>query len=254
MSDPSKLSMVLAHVPADILERLEAEYVELERRFALRDWGPAELNGGRFAEAVLRLLEWKRGVPHTAFGTPANRSAILNAAKSDTSLPDAYRFHIPMCVELLMDVRNKRNVAHLGDDISVNEIDSTLVLGLASWALAEIVRVESAVDPAESQRIIDSLAERSIPLVEEVGGELVVLATNLNTAAKVLVALYHEYPRPMKVRDLQSAVGYGHSTRFRALLASEASERTIHIKGDLVYLTRKGTAWVEQNVRLDLAL
>src|SRR5437763_16839017 len=44
--------------PLDALlaEQLVAEFIALERRFVLRDWEPAELDGGQFAEVLARIL------------------------------------------------------------------------------------------------------------------------------------------------------------------------------------------------------
>ena len=66
----TSLKTVLPNVPADIVDALETEFADLESRFARRDWAPAELNAGRFAEAVLRFLEWREsGGSYTPVGT-----------------------------------------------------------------------------------------------------------------------------------------------------------------------------------------
>ena len=50
---------------------------------------------------------------------------------------------------------------------------------LAAWTLSEILREESGMSPSEIQAAIDRLSTKNLPLVEEVGGDLVVVATAL---------------------------------------------------------------------------
>lgn len=155
MNPSGSLRNVLPNIPSDIGDALETEFRNLESRFARRDWGPAELNGGRFAEVVLRFLEWRESGGHyTPIGMQLNRQAILNRARNNPSLPDGLRFHVAKCSEILMDIRNRRDVAHLGTVINVDEMDAHLVMRLAAWILAEIVREESNLSAQDAQALI----------------------------------------------------------------------------------------------------
>jgi len=255
MNPLGSLSNALPSIPNDIVDALETEFRNLESRFARRDWGPAELNGGRFAEAVLRFLEWhESGGHYTPIGRQLNRQAILNRVRNNTSLPDGLRFHVSKCAEILMDIRNRRDVAHLGAAINVDEMDAHLIMRIAAWILAEIVREESGLSAQDAQALIDRLSARRLSLVEEVGGDLVVVATNLLAKERALVALYSAYPEPMTINTLRKAVGYQNSTRFRRMLQDEVKAGITHIKGDDVYLTQKGAAWVDRNIDLRLEL
>jgi len=249
-----KLNAIIPDVPNIIAQALEDEYRELESRFAKRDWGPAELNGGRFAEALLRYLEWKGSRSFTPIGTELKRSSLVSAVKNNSAIPEGLRFHALGCAELLLDIRNKRDVGHLGANIDVNEMDSRLVKRLASWALAEIVRVESQVSPDEGQAIVDRLSARSLSLVEEVGGDLIVVATDLKTEQRTLVGLYQSFPHPWNIAALREAVSYKNRSRFRDILADHVSSGLVHLKGNNVYLTRKGAAWVDKNIDLELKI
>src|SRR5262245_48430868 len=50
------LARVSPPLDALLAEQLLAEFISLERRFVLRDWEPAELDGGQFAEVLARAL------------------------------------------------------------------------------------------------------------------------------------------------------------------------------------------------------
>lgn len=251
----TSLQSALPNVPVELRETLEQEFLDLDSRFAAGDWEPANLNGGRFAEAVLRFLEWRQsGGGYTPIGKRLNRSSILSTCWQDTRLPDSYRSQIPLLVELLMDLRNKRDIAHLGSTPDVKEMDSHLVIRAASWILAELVREESKADADTAQELISRLSSRRIPLVEEIDGELIVLATNLSSSERGLVALYKKSPEAMGIDDLRSAVGYQNKSRFRALLSDQATKRLVHIREDTVRITKKGIAWVENNVEMRLEI
>jgi len=155
MTSSGSLRDALPNIPCDVVDALETEFRNLESRFARRDWGPAELNGGRFAEAVSRFLEWRESGGHyTPIGRQLDRQEILNRVRNNSSLPDGLRFHVAKCGQILMDIRNRRDVAHLGTVINVDEMDAHLVMRLAAWILAEIVREESNLSAQDAQALI----------------------------------------------------------------------------------------------------
>lgn len=248
----SPLAAILPGVPVDITQALEGEFSELESRYARGDWSPASLNGGRFAEALLRYLEWKQSGAFTPLGAQLNRNGILNRVENDAALPEGLRFHVRRCADLLLDVRNKRDIAHLGTTIDVKEMDSRLVMAVSAWSLAEIVREESGLPASEVQSLVDALAVKTLPLVEEVGGDLIVTATDLSAKDRTLVALYHAFPEPVQVDDLRATVRYANVSRYKVLLKELAAPAHIHVKDGQVYLTRKGVSHIEKSIDLRL--
>lgn len=256
MKKTHSLQEFLVAVPEDIVNAIGEEFAAMESRFSRHDWGPAELNGARFAEAILRYLDWKQSDgTYTPIGTQLNRQAIVNRITNDANMPEGLRFHTLRCAELLLDIRNKRNVAHLGNLISVDEMDSRLVIRLVKWVLAEIIREESAVKPEQIQQIIDSLSVKEIPLVEEIDGDLVIVGTHLKADDRTLVALYHAYPKPIEINTLRDLIKYKNSSRFRdELLDEKIKGGIIHIKENNIYLTGKGCTWVEKYINLRLEI
>lgn len=249
------LRSALSGVPPEIADALEEEYQKIETRFARRDWGPAELNGGRFAEAVLRYLEWKQlGKKHTPIGSQLNRQVIVNNVSKDPGIPDGLRIHVLNCAELLLDIRNKRDVAHLGNQVDVCEMDSRLVLRLAKWGLAEIIREEASLVSKEIQVLIDNLTIKEVPLVEEIDGDILVVGKHLRAIEQSLVVLYRSYPGSVEIEILRQAVRYMNAGRFRGLLEEKANNRIVYIKGDNVFLTSFGSSWVEKNIDMQLKI
>lgn len=247
------LKSALGAVPADIADALGREYGDLESRYSRADWAPASLNGGRFAEALIRYLQWKQNGTFTAVGAQLEREKTLNRVKSDASVDASLRLHVSKCAELLLDVRNHRDVAHLGRDVDVKEMDSHLVLRLAAWSLSEVIRQEAAVSASDRQQLVDRLSAKTVPLVEEIGGELVVLSTSLDAGDRSLVVLYHAHPEPVGIDQLRKSAAYTNSSRFRSsVLGSLQRDRLIHLRGIDVHITRLGIARAESVIQLTL--
>lgn len=187
---------------------------------------------------------------YTPLGTQLNRTKITNRARDDTSLPDGFRFQVRVCTDLLLDVRNKRDVGHLSTpDIDVNRMDSELVLRLCSWVLAEMVREFGGSDPEVAQDLIDKLSVEQVPWIEEVDGDLLVLATELQADQRTLLALHHAHPSSVAIPALRVQVGYNNSTRFKnSILGDLAKDRRVHIKNDAATITSKGIKEVEKKM------
>src|SRR5688572_499402 len=107
------LTQHLTNLPNDVVGVLQTEFQKLHEQYFLGRWEPAQLDGGRFAEAVLRIVEFKNSGNYTALGTSLNRLQIVQAAERNVNLSDSLRFQIPRLAGLILDFRNNRNVGHL---------------------------------------------------------------------------------------------------------------------------------------------
>jgi hypothetical protein len=114
-------------LPQDILTTLLDEYQYIKQQFFLRRFQPAELNAARFSECVLRLIEFLDTGSYTKFGKQLDTPKIINRVSNNVSLPEGIRLFIPQLTRVLLDIRNKRNVAHVGGEVSPNYSDSLFV-------------------------------------------------------------------------------------------------------------------------------
>jgi hypothetical protein len=90
----------------------------------------------------------------------------------------------------LYEIRNNRNVGHVGGDVDPNHMDAVCVLQMSKWIVAELVRVLHNVDTDTATDIVDTLVERETPLIWEVRGRKRVLDTGLKMKPKTLLLLY----------------------------------------------------------------
>jgi len=248
------LRAYLQSIPDVLVDALQVEFQKLHEEYFLGHWGPSQLDGGRFAEAVLRILQNKDIGTFTAIGTQLNRSQIAFSVKKNTRLPESLRFHVLGLAELIFDFRNKRNVGHLGT-IEVNEMDSNIVLQAANWIFAELIRIETQMSPEDTQAEIKKIIERKVPIMEEIGGRLKCLNPNLKVDQKVLVFCYQKYPNPISLDDLFDWTAYSNkSTLKKKLLEIDKETGHIDFRDDVATLTKSGLLWVEKCIPFELEI
>jgi hypothetical protein len=239
----------LSSIPQALVDSLLSEYQKIHEQYFLGRWEPSQLNGGRFAESILRIIEYKCNTHFTPIGVQLNRRSIIDVAERNTILPDSLRFQIPRIASLMLDFRNNRNVGHLGR-IEVNRMDSTFVLQAANWIVAELIRLETHMDPAAAEVEMHKIIERKVPIIEETGGRLKILDPSMDTREKILVICYQKFPNSTSETDLLDWVEYDthNKGRFRSYLKELNDDRRIDYRNGNIVLTKRGVLWVEKNI------
>ncbi len=238
------LSGIATVAGQDVAERLLSEYDEILKRFASGDHRPTELSGGRFAEAAFRICQAACQLHVTPLGRQLPRSDRLCADLENvpsSNANEAFRIHVPRALRTIYDFRNKRDVAHLGTGVSPNFADSSLVIAVAGWVLAEL--------PAEAQLIVDSLVDRRIPLIWEQGNIIRVLDPRLGFREKTLAVLYHLDPISPSDQLLFEAVEYSTLRNYRRnILDRLHQEALIDFRDGSVILLPTGKRIVERDI------
>jgi hypothetical protein len=251
--DPSKL---LASLPSGLRDPLIEEYRVIASNYAEHRWGPSELTGGRFSEVVYTILDGE--VSGTFAASPSKPSNMRNACldlekKTNTGKPGdrSIRVLIPRTLLTLYEVRNNRNVGHVGGDVDPNMMDATVVFALASWVLAELIRIYHTVTTAEAQEAVDALSERKLPLVWSPGGDLKrVLDTSLSASDQTMLIL-HQSVAWVDEADLFKSVEYSNATVYRSkVLGKLHKDRMIEYDkaAKKARISPKGSAHVEKQI------
>ena len=247
------LTQHLNNLPGDLISALQDEFQKLHQQYFLGKWEPSQLDGGRFAEQVFRILELKQSGNFTPIGIPIQRANINSTVSQDTLLPESIRFHILKLADLILDFRNKRNVAH-PSAVDVNEMDSTFVINAANWIVAELIRLETKMSPADAQSEIKKIIERKVPIVEEIGGRLKCLDDRLGAKEKAMVLCYQKYPSDLSLDNLASWIEYSNKVVLRKELAVLNKDGRLDFREDKARLTKKGLLWVEKNISFELEI
>jgi hypothetical protein len=254
VSKSAVISSVSPPLPKDIVARLLDEYQYIKQQFFLRKFQPSELNGGRFGECVVRLIQYLDTGAYTPFGSSlSNTETIFNHAHQNVSLPETVRFYVNRLTRVILDVRNKRDVAHVGGKVSPNYSDSMLICQCADWILTDIVREYHTCPIDVARQMVASINEVHIPIVVEVDGWVRIQNTNLDAKKKSLVVLYYKKPNRVRDSDLVRWIEYKNVTRYRTVvLKALHAEALIHYAGEYCELLPLGVQFVEKNISMEL--
>jgi hypothetical protein len=214
-------AQVLAGLPQGLRDELLESYQGIMASYAERRWRGAELDGGRFCEIVFSIVEGalKGAFPPRAFKPSSMFQSCIGleskypptaARVGDRSL----RIMIPRLLPVLYEVRNNRNVGHVGGDVNPDHMDAEAVQSMASWLMAELVRIFHGVSTREAEETVDALVERKTPLIWEVEGTKRVLEENMSAKDQTLLLLHHSTGW-VDVDQLVKWVEYSNPTVFR---------------------------------------
>ena len=253
-ANSAPLEVALQGISDDFRERLIETYLEIKKGHAEAKHEAAGMAAGKFCEVTLRFLQEEVTGNHIPFGKPignfANECRVL-ITYSPSSQPETIRVIIPRCLSFLYTLRNKRGIGHVGGDIDANAIDSATITRLADWIFCELIRVYHHLPIEEAQDLIDAIAVRNIPDVWEVAGKRRVLRDDLKNNQKALLLLYSHPESAVLVEDLCEWMEYGRVSDFkRRLLPKLHDAKMIEFdkENDVVYLSPKGVAEVEQEI------
>jgi hypothetical protein len=242
----------LGALPVGLRAELLAAFNEIVSNFRVRRWEPSELNGGKVCEVVHTILDgYVAGSYPSRAKKPRNMVNACNAlANAPDTFPRSVRIGIPRVLIALYEIRNNRSVGHVGGDVDPNHMDAAMVLSMARWVVAELVRVFHDVTVDEATEVVDVLSTREVPVIWELGDIRRVLDTSLSAKQETLLLLYGS-SAPTAVVDLLSWTEYGNSSRYRRDVLSDLHSRRViefNRSADTAVLTTLGVALVENEM------
>lgn len=242
-------SGLAAKLDAKLVDELLDGHEEAKRNCWLGGLRLSAVEAGRFCEAAFRLLEQIVTGSFTPIGKQLNTDKIISdlAKLPSASFSDSIRIHIPRALRVVYDIRNKRDAAHLADGIDPNLQDATLVVSVIDWVLAEFVRLYHNVTPDEAQDIVQSIATRVIPAVEDFRGFLKVLNSSLKASESCLLLLYQRDREGATLDEIGSWVQPKMRPNLRRTLGHLVHSRSyLHYDGARYFITISGRRIVEQ--------
>lgn len=218
MIDASK---ILAGLPAGLRDPLLKHFAEIATNFIEHRWEPAELNGGKLCEVHYSILNG--AILGTFPSTPTKPTKdMVQACRSLENTPSdpnrvgdrSLRILIPRMLVAIYEIRNNRNVGHVGGEVDPNLLDATAVYEIASWILAELIRVFHGVSIEEAREAVAALVERKVPLIWEIGEVKRVQDGRMSPRDQALLLLSAN-PGWISDKDLAKWVEYSSASMFR---------------------------------------
>jgi hypothetical protein len=238
-----------AHFSASLVDELLAAYREAKHNFFLGGLRLSAVEGGRFCEAALRMLEEKTTGSFTGLNQQIDAEKVIEQLKNTPKAahPASIRLHIPRVIRVVYDIRNTRDNAHLADGIDPNLQDATLVASNLDWILAEFVRQYHSVPAAEAGRIVDGLVTRTVPAIQDFDGFLKVLNPKLRASDYVLLLLYERGTTGAVYAELETWVKPSMRGNLRRTLSRLVHDSAfVHDDGKKFHITKLGLKDVEK--------
>ncbi|WP_440709746.1 hypothetical protein [Herbiconiux sp. YIM B11900] len=239
--------LLASGIPADLVHELLEAFTESKRRYFLGDFRPNAVEGGRFSEAALRILQWQASGTYTALSDShfkAESVITFLSQQAAGSIPDSVRLHIPRAIRVVYDIRNKRNTAHLSDGIDPNVQDAALVINTLDWILAELVRLHHNVSAGDAQELIEAIVSREVPMIQVFDGMPRILK-DLPASDHCLVLLYWAGQRGTTRQELSDWLPVSMRTNLTRTLNQLHAKHKVHFTPPAVQLTRVGERDVE---------
>lgn len=249
MIRPLLVASLRASIPTELVDALLETYSELKNNLSMSKYRPSEVEGGRFAETVFRILEYRTTRSYTPLGTSLNTERIITqlAQIPATSEVDSVRLHIPRTLRVIYDIRNKRDAAHLADGIDANLQDSTFVASAADWTMAELLRLYHGSHPGDAQNQIADLVTKQVPTLEVIAGSYKTLKPSFTLPERLLVLLYHIGSPGTDLTTLTNSVKPSQRGNLKATLTRMVFEQDLVFeKNGTYYITRRGIQEAEE--------
>ncbi|WP_456621982.1 MULTISPECIES: hypothetical protein [unclassified Bradyrhizobium] len=243
------VSDLKAHFPDKLVDELLSAYQDAKHNFFLGGLRLSAVEGGRFCEAAMRMLEHATTKKFTDLGRMVASDKLFETLSNypKAQFPESIRVHIPRAIRVVYDIRNKRDTAHLADDIDPNLQDATLVVSNLDWILAEFIRLYHQVSADEATKIIDDLVTRKVPVIEDFDGFLKVLNPELKVSGYVLVLLYERGSDGATFSELERWVRPPMRRNLRRTLNGMVDDAFLHENDAASYfLTKRGRQEVER--------
>lgn len=244
------LTSILSSIPDSLKNPLISEYNSIVQNYMEHRWTAAELSGGKFCEIVYTILDGyaKNSYPD-APSKPSNFVDACRRLENHSTVPRSFQILIPRMLPSLYEIRNNRNVGHVGGDVNPNHMDSQIVVGMCSWIIGEMIRVLHNTSIQNAQKIVDFITVRKIPIVWDTGTVKRILDSGFSLKDKILLLVGSSQSKT-SVDDLISWIEYTDKKYFMKLIKDLHAKRLIEWNNidNNVELLPPGSQYVEDRL------
>lgn len=236
MNRDDLLSNIAPPLDRRLAEQLIDEFISGERRFVLRDWGPATLDGGQLAEAAARILyhQDSGNLSHTrSVGQCLDHVEDANGRNSHAYPDRKSALHTSRVLRTLYKFRSDRGAVHINPIYDANHLDSRLVIEHMRWVLSEILRVFWTGDRDQVATVIRELVEYEVPAVAVFDGVPLLQRIDCDAEEEILLLLHFAGDQGMSRVELGRSIPRPPSTITGALgrLTARTSREVVFAGG-----------------------
>ena len=239
-----------------LVDQLVGEFVSIEHRYILRDWEPAELDGGQFAEILGRI------VYHADSGNLDRGRDFADCQKyihNDQVAHNVCRDDAKMLFSVIAVVhkfRSKRGAVHVSPSYKANHMDSRYMIEAVRWAMNETLRLFWSGDRDAVAIAIRELLQFDVPAIGRFEESILVQRTDLRADEEILILLHFAGERGFDRTQLGQYARCSASSVTRSIdvLASPSKREIIQMKDGRFMLTDLGHKRVREQLSEKLLL
>jgi hypothetical protein len=231
--------------------QLVDEFISMEKRFIQRDWEPAELDGGQFAEISCRIL-YHLDSGNLNYGKEVKDcAAYFENDKVPHHLDRKDVGQIAIVLKSIYKFRSQRGAVHISAKYSPNQMDSKYLIEAVRWCMNELLRIFATGDRDEVAKIIRELLQFDVPCVAAFENAILVQRTDLNAEEEILILLHYAGETGLSRTEIgkHSMLAPSSATMALKRLSSSASRQIFKVNSGNYRLTDLGS----KRIRLELA-
>jgi hypothetical protein len=143
-------------------QSLVSEFLSLEQRFILRDWEPASLDGGQFAEILARILYHQDSGNWNPTKDVESCLKYLedveNQIKHHILQPRKVAIHFCRALRVIYKFRSDRGSVHISPLFTANGIDARIISECVRWCFSEFLRMYWNGDREQVAKVIREIS------------------------------------------------------------------------------------------------
>lgn len=232
-----------AHIDARIVDEILEHHNAVKTSFRLQDWEKCLVRGGKLGEGVMKAIHFIRTGKVTQ---QISVDSEINEVSKRSDLPEPIRLLIPRAIRVLYDHRSRRGGAH--GSFAPNVMDCTLVVAIADWVVSELVRIYCVTDPELAMKFAIATSTKSIPIVERIEEDYIVLKRGASARQEIGLILYSRYPERTTRDQLRKWIPNHSPTNISLSLGNMRKAKLVHISTEGAVLTREGIQAIEREI------
>jgi len=185
------ISRISPPVDRLLATQLVDEFISMERRFIQRDWEPAELDGGQFAEVAARILY------HQDSGNldlSRDHGDCIRYFENNAVLHQVDRkdlAHLSKVLQSIYKFRSQRGAIHISPKYMPNHMDAKYLMEAVRWCMNEMLRIFWSGDREEVAKAIKEILQFDVPCIGKFDEVIMVQRIDLNAEEEILVLLHY---------------------------------------------------------------
>ena len=243
------VNQLLSSIDPSLVNELLDEYKAVKMKQLSGDWGDCLVHCGKFAELTMAIVKmnYDKKVDKNKIQFDELYRDFIKRSKPSPE-DEILLLAIPNAAKAMYTIRNKKKAAHF-KEINPDFIDGAISSEICDWILSQFILIKCRSSPSETAKFVNSLIERTIPLIEEFeDGSLVILKIDVRFIDKLLLSLYRLNKRVAN-NEIKRVIKVKYPEQLRRALSDLEDNVLIHRNNSGVRITQLGTRKAEEIIK-----